>query len=192
MFDLWEDKGTFHVYYFKVLICFLFIIWDFKHRIFWHYHTDEDSGKVKKVPFIMDFLFHLIFAAFSVDNVIATCLVGIKAFSYSSSGGWSSRILIQSLIWKSSGSFSWNDAFPSYLGSWSCHESWWRVWKTYLLNQDTLACAVAEEMQKIYKDELGPEPVPLTVPGKAITEEEVSLILFICVITLHQGILPHL
>ncbi|OIW05418.1 hypothetical protein TanjilG_23244 [Lupinus angustifolius] len=39
-------------------------------------------------------------------------------------------------------------------------------------HQDTLACAVAEEMQKIYKDELGPEPVPLTVPGEAIPEEE--------------------
>ncbi|KAK7276451.1 hypothetical protein RIF29_17590 [Crotalaria pallida] len=39
-------------------------------------------------------------------------------------------------------------------------------------HQDTLATAVAEEMQKIYKDELGPEPVPLTVPGEAIPEEE--------------------
>ncbi|KAK7300461.1 hypothetical protein RJT34_11305 [Clitoria ternatea] len=39
-------------------------------------------------------------------------------------------------------------------------------------HQDTLACAVAEEMQKIYKSELGPKPVPLTVPGEAITEED--------------------
>ncbi|KAI9126842.1 hypothetical protein K1719_002438 [Acacia pycnantha] len=39
-------------------------------------------------------------------------------------------------------------------------------------HQDTLACAVAQEMQKIYKDELGPEPVPLTVPGEAIAEED--------------------
>ncbi|XP_004491045.1 ribosome biogenesis protein NOP53-like [Cicer arietinum] len=39
-------------------------------------------------------------------------------------------------------------------------------------HQDTLASAVAEEMQKIYKNELGPEPVPLTVPGEAISEED--------------------
>ncbi|KAG5122633.1 hypothetical protein JHK84_040973 [Glycine max] len=39
-------------------------------------------------------------------------------------------------------------------------------------HQDTLASAVAEEMQKIYKNELGPEPVPLTVPGEAIAEED--------------------
>ncbi|XP_028770355.1 ribosome biogenesis protein NOP53 [Neltuma alba] len=39
-------------------------------------------------------------------------------------------------------------------------------------HQDTLACAVAQEMQKIYKDELGPEPVPLTVTGEAIAEED--------------------
>lgn len=51
-----------------------------------------------------------------------------------------------------------------------------------LLNQDTLASAVAEEMQKVYKKELGPEPVPLTVPGEAIAEEDVSLIIFINII----------
>ncbi|KAK6929542.1 Ribosome biogenesis protein Nop53/GLTSCR2 [Dillenia turbinata] len=39
-------------------------------------------------------------------------------------------------------------------------------------HQDSLAHAVAEEMQKVYKDELGPEPVPLTVPGEVIDEEE--------------------
>ncbi|XP_027331695.1 ribosome biogenesis protein NOP53 isoform X2 [Abrus precatorius] len=39
-------------------------------------------------------------------------------------------------------------------------------------HQDMLASAVAEEMQKIYKNELGPEPVPLTVPGEAIAEED--------------------
>lgn len=38
-----------------------------------------------------------------------------------------------------------------------------------------MARAVADEMQKIYKDELGPEPVPLTVEGNAIGEEEVIL-----------------
>ncbi|XP_043688915.1 ribosome biogenesis protein NOP53 [Telopea speciosissima] len=38
-------------------------------------------------------------------------------------------------------------------------------------HQDSLAQAVAEEMQKIYKNELGPEPVPLTVRGEAVDEE---------------------
>ena len=42
-------------------------------------------------------------------------------------------------------------------------------------SQDVLAHAVAEEMQKVYQNELGPQPVPLTVPGKVIDEEEVSL-----------------
>ncbi|CAN1744749.1 Ribosome biogenesis protein NOP53 [Linum perenne] len=37
---------------------------------------------------------------------------------------------------------------------------------------DSLAQAVAEEMQKVYKNELGPQPVPLTVEGEAIGEEE--------------------
>jgi len=60
-----------------------------------------------------------------------------------------------------------------------CHASWQTILKIYLLNQDTLASAVAEVMQKIYKNELGPEPVPLTVPGEAIAEEDVSLILLI-------------
>ncbi|KAG8390155.1 hypothetical protein BUALT_Bualt01G0054100 [Buddleja alternifolia] len=39
-------------------------------------------------------------------------------------------------------------------------------------HQDALACAVADEMQKIYQHELGPEPVPLTVPGEVIDEED--------------------
>ncbi|KAF8009841.1 hypothetical protein BT93_J0738 [Corymbia citriodora subsp. variegata] len=39
-------------------------------------------------------------------------------------------------------------------------------------HQDSLACAVADEMQKVYKHELGPEPVPLTVPGEVIDEED--------------------
>lgn len=30
-------------------------------------------------------------------------------------------------------------------------------------------------MRKIYTKELGPKPVPLIVPGEAITEEDVSL-----------------
>ncbi|XP_059666819.1 ribosome biogenesis protein NOP53-like [Cornus florida] len=39
-------------------------------------------------------------------------------------------------------------------------------------HQDSLACAVADEMQKIYRNELGPQPVPLTVPGEVIDEED--------------------
>ncbi|CAA3004631.1 Hypothetical predicted protein, partial [Olea europaea subsp. europaea] len=39
-------------------------------------------------------------------------------------------------------------------------------------HQDALALAVADEMEKIYRDELGPEPVPVTVPGEVIDEEE--------------------
>ena len=42
-------------------------------------------------------------------------------------------------------------------------------------SQDVLAHAVAEEMQKVYQNELGPQPVPLTVLSKVIDEEEVSL-----------------
>lgn len=40
--------------------------------------------------------------------------------------------------------------------------------------QDSLAQAVADEKRKEYMKELGPKPVPLTVPGEAITEEDVS------------------
>lgn len=39
-------------------------------------------------------------------------------------------------------------------------------------HQDVLACAVAEEMQKVYKNELGPEPVPLMVAGEVLDEED--------------------
>ncbi|KAM7504522.1 hypothetical protein LguiB_003426 [Lonicera macranthoides] len=39
-------------------------------------------------------------------------------------------------------------------------------------HQDSLARAVADEMQKVYRKELGPHPVPLTVPGEAIEEED--------------------
>ncbi|XVE99845.1 hypothetical protein REPUB_Repub03eG0236600 [Reevesia pubescens] len=39
-------------------------------------------------------------------------------------------------------------------------------------HQDSLAQAVAEEMQKAYKIELGPQPVPLTVMGEVIDEDE--------------------
>lgn len=42
-----------------------------------------------------------------------------------------------------------------------------------------MAVAVAEEMQKIYQNELGPEPVPLTVAGKVIDEEDVSFFCFL-------------
>ncbi|KAM1126318.1 hypothetical protein ACFX2B_041018 [Malus domestica] len=43
---------------------------------------------------------------------------------------------------------------------------------TFESHQETLAHAVAEEMGKVYKKELGPQPVPLTVPGEAVDEEE--------------------
>ncbi|KAH0775387.1 hypothetical protein KY290_012524 [Solanum tuberosum] len=39
-------------------------------------------------------------------------------------------------------------------------------------HQDALACAVADEMQKIYRNELEPEPIPLIVPGEAVNEED--------------------
>nr|XP_043631954.1 ribosome biogenesis protein NOP53 [Erigeron canadensis] len=39
-------------------------------------------------------------------------------------------------------------------------------------HQDSLAHAVADEMQKVYTMELRPAPVPLTVMGEAIDEEE--------------------
>ncbi|KAF3782490.1 Uncharacterized protein EJ110_NYTH34032, partial [Nymphaea thermarum] len=39
-------------------------------------------------------------------------------------------------------------------------------------HQDSLALAVAGEMQKIYQRELGPQPVPKTVPGSGLDEEE--------------------
>ncbi len=41
-----------------------------------------------------------------------------------------------------------------------------------------MAQAVAVEMQKAYKSELGPQPVPLTVPAgeHAMDEEDVSLL----------------
>ncbi|XAR71884.1 hypothetical protein NMG60_11018333 [Bertholletia excelsa] len=40
-------------------------------------------------------------------------------------------------------------------------------------HQDSLACAVADEMQKMYQNELRPQPVPLTVPGEAVDEEDI-------------------
>ncbi|KAB5544422.1 hypothetical protein DKX38_012534 [Salix brachista] len=39
-------------------------------------------------------------------------------------------------------------------------------------HQDSLAEAVATEMQKVYQNELGPQPVPLTVTGQLIDEED--------------------
>ncbi|KAK3172168.1 hypothetical protein Dsin_032505 [Dipteronia sinensis] len=42
----------------------------------------------------------------------------------------------------------------------------------YESHQESLAQAVAEEMQKVYQNELGPEPVPFTVPGNAIDDED--------------------
>lgn len=40
-------------------------------------------------------------------------------------------------------------------------------------HQDALGLAVAQEMQKVYKRELEPLPIPLTVPGVPIDEEDV-------------------
>ncbi|KAL6977530.1 hypothetical protein U1Q18_026329 [Sarracenia purpurea var. burkii] len=40
-------------------------------------------------------------------------------------------------------------------------------------HQDSLAFAVADEMQKIYRHELGPQPVPLTVLGDVVDEDDV-------------------
>ncbi|XP_038983930.1 ribosome biogenesis protein NOP53-like [Phoenix dactylifera] len=42
-------------------------------------------------------------------------------------------------------------------------------------HQDSLARAVADEMQKVYKKELGPQPVPPTVPGEIVAEVDVSV-----------------
>ncbi|MQL82136.1 hypothetical protein Taro_014614 [Colocasia esculenta] len=39
-------------------------------------------------------------------------------------------------------------------------------------HQDALAQAVAVEMQKVYRKELGPQPIPLTVEGEVIDDEE--------------------
>lgn len=48
---------------------------------------------------------------------------------------------------------------------------------TFDSHQDSLAQAVAEEMQKAYKIELGPRPVPLTVMGEVVDEDDVSVYL---------------
>ncbi|KAJ0555401.1 putative ribosome biogenesis protein Nop53/GLTSCR2 [Helianthus annuus] len=42
-------------------------------------------------------------------------------------------------------------------------------------HQDSLAQAVADEMQKVYTKELRPAPVPLTVEGGVIDEEDVDV-----------------
>ena len=44
--------------------------------------------------------------------------------------------------------------------------------------QESLAQAVAEEMQKVYQNELGPKPIPFTVPWHAIDDEDVSHVCF--------------
>ncbi|XP_048611153.1 ribosome biogenesis protein NOP53-like isoform X1 [Brassica napus] len=43
-------------------------------------------------------------------------------------------------------------------------------------HEDMLAEAVAQEMQKVYKTELGPEPVPLTIDGNNNIEDEAGLL----------------
>lgn len=52
-----------------------------------------------------------------------------------------------------------------------------------------LAHAVAEEMQKVYQNELGPKPVPLTVPGEAINDEDVSIFFSICLLSTRNPLL---
>ena len=44
--------------------------------------------------------------------------------------------------------------------------------KGFHQHQDSLAQAVADEMQKVYRKELAPQPVPLVVPGEVIDEED--------------------
>lgn len=39
-------------------------------------------------------------------------------------------------------------------------------------HKDSLAQAVAEEMKKVYKKELEPKPIPLTVPGEPVADED--------------------
>ncbi|KAK4836343.1 hypothetical protein QYF36_021663 [Acer negundo] len=43
---------------------------------------------------------------------------------------------------------------------------------TFESHQESLAQAVAKEMQKVYQNELGHEPIPFTVPGHAIDDED--------------------
>ncbi len=52
-----------------------------------------------------------------------------------------------------------------------------------------LAHAVAEEMQKVYQNELGPKPVPLTVPGEAINDEDVSIFFSIFLLSTRNSLL---
>ena len=40
--------------------------------------------------------------------------------------------------------------------------------------QEALGLAVAQEMQKIYQKELEPKPIPRTLPGTIVDEEDVS------------------
>ncbi|CAI0415583.1 unnamed protein product [Linum tenue] len=69
-------------------------------------------------------------------------------------------------------STSKDDATKVVLLGWK--SAFWREVADQILSliQDSLAKAVAEEMQKVYQSELGPQPVPLTVQGDAIEEEE--------------------
>ncbi|KAK4834816.1 hypothetical protein QYF36_000964 [Acer negundo] len=47
---------------------------------------------------------------------------------------------------------------------------------TYESHQESLAQAVAEETKKVYQNELGPEPIPFTVPVNSIDDEDVRAI----------------
>lgn len=50
-----------------------------------------------------------------------------------------------------------------------------------------MAQAVADEMQKIYRKELAPQPVPLIVPGQVIDEEDVSYKFIVLVLILQNN-----
>lgn len=72
--------------------------------------------------------------------------------------------------------------FNIYIGLTACNLF---LCNSFFLIQDSLARAVADEMQKVYRKELGPQPVPLTVPGEAIDEEDVSTFHFIHLQLIH-------
>lgn len=84
-------------------------------------------------------------------------------------------MLIQSFIRKSSGKFLRSlHMLPAYVVLLDSE----LLYIYFVSIQESLAQAVAEEMQKVYQTELGPEPVPITVPGKVIDDADVSSFCF--------------
>ncbi|KAI3827693.1 hypothetical protein L1987_01776 [Smallanthus sonchifolius] len=49
---------------------------------------------------------------------------------------------------------------------------WTSHWSEAFISRDSLAHAIADEMQKVYTKELRSTPVPLTVDGEVIDEED--------------------